>query len=693
MNAATVKESMALLAKALALDPGHYESLRLRAQTYRISERFADMEDDALAMIVSQPRNPRGYALRAIARRGLKKYTEAIEDHDLAIKYSSAEDSQYVQLHKDRCKTLLEAGEYRRLIADAEKYLDFRDEEAFFHFHVLCAHTALGQYEHAESAFRQIRALGAEAMELFVSWSMKYVFDTLGAGKSWHPGGDTPQDDAFFFMNEADEYYHEYAPRFRRVITNGFSPSWSPDGKKIAFSLGVAWYSGVAVYDLASKETELLIAPGKDPVYSPDGEYIAFVRSRQILPLEEMSSADHKFVEKSRMVVRNAEVWIIRADGTEPRRIAMGGWPAWSPDSQRVYYKSRIDPNLYSVAIGELGAQPTAVADCGRSSFPNLSPDAKYLSIVQCGTGNFAFPLKIVGLLDPRETLVRSEPLVDVWCANWAPNGYELSLGGEPRCSRMGLWILNRETGQLAKVLNGMPCQAKWSPDGSKLAVYLGHPFLETWITDLPQGQSTIEALGIVQTRDEHHRQMADRYEKIIELTPKDVLSHGRLAACYSLLNDEEASRQAFIRYWTVRIELNPNNAFLHGCRGSYYHINARMIGEAISDYETALRLKPDFVAVLDNLAWLYAACPQAQFRNGAKAVEYATKACELTHWKNPNCINTLGAAYAEMSDFDAAVKWQRAAIDLLPENTSESRADYESRLKLYQESKPWRGW
>ncbi|UCG58872.1 MAG: protein kinase, partial [Phycisphaerales bacterium] len=618
MNAVTTKESMAFVGKALALNPGHYESLRLRAQTYRITQKFAEMEDDALAMIVSQSRNPRGYALRAIARRGQREYAKAVEDHDLAIKYSAAGDRQYVELHKQRCETLLEAGEYRRLITDAEKCLDLGQDEAFFHFHALCAHTALGEYKDAASAFRQIRQLGPKAMDLFVSWSIKYVFNTLGAGKSWHHGDDRPQDDAFFFMNEADEYYHEYAPRFRRVITNGFGHSWSPDGGKIAFSVGLHSHSGVAVCDLTSKETEMLITPGKSPAYSPDGQYIAFERNRQVLPLEEISSAERRFVGIVGKELEQTELWIMRSDGTQPRRVATGvGLEAWSTDSQQLYYQSYVDYKLYSVDVSEVRAEPIAVAD-NLGWYPSLSPDARYVAAFETGNFHYVRTLKVVDLLDPQKAPVRSEPLLDAVGAFWAPNGNELSLGGDVRCSRMGLWIFSRQSGQLGKVLNGLACYAKWSPDGSKLAVFLGHPVVETWITDLPKGRSTVEALGILQTRDEHHRQMAERYERILELTPDDSLNHGRLAACYSLLNEKRLANQAFIRFYTIRIEQDPNDGGAH-----------------------------------NNLAWLYAANPQAEFRDGAKAVEHATKACELTNWKNPNWIDTLAGAYAEKGDFE----------------------------------------
>jgi serine/threonine-protein kinase len=69
--------------------------------------------------------------------------------------------------------------------------------------------------------------------------------------------------------------------------------------------------------------------------------------------------------------------------------------------------------------------------------------------------------------------------------------------------------------------------------------------------------------------------------------------------------------------------------------------------------------------------------------------VESATRACELTEWKDPASLDILAAANAEARGFDAAVKWQEKAIELV--NDDKVMADYPSRLALYRDKKPYR--
>jgi hypothetical protein len=42
----------------------------------------------------------------------------------------------------------------------------------------------------------------------------------------------------------------------------------------------------------------------------------------------------------------------------------------------------------------------------------------------------------------------------------------------------------------------------------------------------------------------------------------------------------------------------------------------------------------------------------------GRRAIEDATKACELHSWKMADGLLALSSAYAESGDFDAAVRW-----------------------------------
>ncbi|MBM4029985.1 MAG: tetratricopeptide repeat protein, partial [Planctomycetes bacterium] len=352
MTALTVKEQLAALDKALQLDPSHYESLRLRAFTYYASRKYDRLREDARVMTVLRLRDPLGHSLRAMAWRASGRYPEAIADYDRALVLTPGDDPAHLRLATERSETLLAMRDYERVLAEAP--VAAKDGSPL-PYHLFGALTALGDYEKATALFRQIIAPGHEARRKFQDWCSSYVFDTLEARQSWHPAGREPTDAAFLPMIEAEETYRSLSAKGRRLTTDGFSAAWSPDGRKLLFSLGVQGRSGVAVFDPATKETDLLIVPGKDPRWSPDGKFIAFVRDRQNLRLEELATAERGSPQPP---VTDEEVWVMSAAGTEPRRLARGSWPSWGSDSAHLYYLSRGDGALCSISLS--GQEPAS---------------------------------------------------------------------------------------------------------------------------------------------------------------------------------------------------------------------------------------------------------------------------------------------------------------------------------------------
>ncbi len=130
-------------------------------------------------------------------------------------------------------------------------------------------------------------------------------------------------------------------------------------------------------------------------------------------------------------------------------------------------------------------------------------------------------------------------------------------------------------------------------------------------------------------------------------------------------------------------IKLEPKDSEAYRLRGIMHKV-AHEYDKSLADYEKAIALDPRNASAYGTEAYLLSVCPAPKYRDGAKAVEYATKACELTEWRDAQQLESLAAAYAETGDFDKAIQFQKKADEI------SKRSDTE-RLILYEKHQPVR--
>ena len=156
---------------------------------------------------------------------------------------------------------------------------------------------------------------------------------------------------------------------------SAWGPSWSKDGRWLAFIVGPPFASDavdVDIWKIRSDGTGLVsLTPDSDandalPDFSPDGRRIVF-RSRR---------------------GGNADIYLMNADGGDVRRLthheATDTMPAFSSGGDRIAFTSLRDGNfeLYTVAIdddGRAGPPERLTTSPGHDMHPRFSPDDEWV--------------------------------------------------------------------------------------------------------------------------------------------------------------------------------------------------------------------------------------------------------------------------------------------------------------------------
>ncbi len=190
------------------------------------------------------------------------------------------------------------------------------------------------------------------------------------------------------------------------------------------------------------------------------------------------------------------------------------------------------------------------------------------------------------------------------------------------------------------------------------------------------------------QEREEYDKAVAD-YTQGLAIAPRDASLYFNRGTTWKAMKEYDKA----VADLTQGLTLSPNDDLGYFYRAMVWKLKGEY-GKAIADYHQALAIDPKYVSAYNNVARLYAACPDAKYRDGAKAFEYANQAYQIDGGKSWQCVSTLAAAYAECEDFAKAAEWQTKVVEMLAGSDSvdkENLAEARSHLELYRQGKPYR--
>jgi hypothetical protein len=101
-------------------------------------------------------------------------------------------------------------------------------------------------------------------------------------------------------------------------------------------------------------------------------------------------------------------------------------------------------------------------------------------------------------------------------------------------------------------------------------------------------------------------------------------------------------------------------------------------------EYEIVTALDPQNVVGARVLAWLLVSSRDAKKRDETRGITLAKKACELTSWKDPVCLETLGEVCWYTGHMKDAAKWQKKALEF-PAYRNEHGARGQELLLVYE--------
>ncbi len=192
-----------------------------------------------------------------------------------------------------------------------------------------------------------------------------------------------------------------------------------------------------------------LLGPEFDPSWSPDGKRLAFRDSR-------------------RGINENDEIYAMDGDGSHRENLSHNGandWsPAWSPNGKWIAYASESSDGLDIWRMRPTGRDKMRLTTRGRDEYPTWSPDSKRIAFMRLGD---IWAMRADG---SKAHALRTTIEEEGWPA-WAPQGDKIAYVVGYEGART-IWIMNSGDGRDAHAVTKPghdDMGVAWSPDGAYL--------------------------------------------------------------------------------------------------------------------------------------------------------------------------------------------------------------------------------
>ncbi len=441
------------------------------------------------------------------------------------------------------------------------------------------------------------------------------------------------------------------------------NPTWSPDGKYIVFArceayhaqdaraneLGLTRSEEIAKFlsDRGSFRYELYRVPFNEgrggeaePLagasdngrsnyfarYSPDGRWIVFCQAESFMLLQP-----------------DSELFIIPAEGGRARRLKcntrrMNSWHSWSPNGRWLVFSSKAFTPYTQLFLAHVDAEGRASPPVVLSHFtvPDMAanipefvrarPDA--IKVIR---SEFIEDLYHVRAADEHALVGRLD-------AALAEIEKAVALNPE-RARTHRLWgVMLMSQGKLAEAESRIRKAVELQPDNAraywnlaKVAAFQGRPdeaeatYRKAIELDPFFTSARLDLAGLLLEKGRHD-EAVEQLSEAARAEPKDPRPCCRLGDCYAAQGEAE---------------------------------------KAAAAYEQAIRRDPGSVHALARLASIGIAQPGSSVYNPRQAMRLATKACELTHYRDPRALITLSEVFAVTGKREDAVSSATAALGM----------------------------